>query len=86
MALPDPTRRGTGGPVFVQTAPDPHPIAYADGRGARSRLGIPTFDSNNGEMMEGRGGASHRRPAGRDGKRAIVVPLYTFIRTWTGRT
>jgi choline dehydrogenase len=34
--------RGTGGPVFVQPAPDPNPIAPAMVEGARS-VGIPTF-------------------------------------------
>src|SRR5260370_10822430 len=40
--VPDPQYRGTGGPVFVQPAPDPHPGAPAMGEGARS-VGIPTF-------------------------------------------
>src|SRR5713226_3429273 len=44
---PDPQRRGTGGPVFVQSAPDPKPIGRAVVEGARS-IGIPTFESNNG--------------------------------------
>jgi choline dehydrogenase len=51
---PDPQRRGTGGPVFVQSAPDPKPIAPAVVEGARS-IGIPNFESNNGRMMEGNG-------------------------------
>src|SRR5258708_13778037 len=48
---PDPTYRGTGGPVFVQPAPDPNPIAPALLEGARS-VGIPTFGHQNGRMME----------------------------------
>jgi choline dehydrogenase len=31
---PDPKHRGTGGPVFVQPAPDPNPIAPVGGRSA----------------------------------------------------
>jgi choline dehydrogenase-like flavoprotein len=42
---PDPKYRGTGGPVFVQPAPDPNPIAPAMLEGARS-VGIPIFESN----------------------------------------
>src|SRR6202022_1949550 len=57
QGAPDPTRRGTGGLVFVQSAPDPNPIAPAMVEAARS-IGMPTFDSNNGRMMEGDGGAS----------------------------
>ena len=48
---PDPQYRGTGGPVFVQPAPDPSPIAPAMVEGARS-VGIPTFENHNGRMME----------------------------------
>ena len=54
---PDPKYRGTGGPVFVQPAPDPNPVAPAMVEGARS-VGIPTFQSQNGLMMEGDGGAA----------------------------
>src|SRR6202035_5899270 len=46
QGTPDPTRRGTGGLVFVQPAPDPNPIAPAMVEAARS-IGMPTFDSNN---------------------------------------
>jgi len=54
---PDPQYRGTGGLVFVQPAPDPNPIAPAMVEGARS-AGIPSFESHNGRMMEGDGGAA----------------------------
>jgi choline dehydrogenase len=37
--------------VFVQSAPDPDPIVPATVEGARS-IGMPTFDSNNGRLME----------------------------------
>jgi choline dehydrogenase len=72
---PDPRYRGTGGPVFVQTAPDPHPIAYAVVDGAKS-LGIPTFDSHNGEMMEGPGGAAIIDLRIRDGFRQSAYRSY----------
>src|SRR6201997_2184222 len=54
---PDVKHRGTGGPVFVQPAPDPNPIAPAMLEAARS-IGIPTFENQNGRMMEGAGGSS----------------------------
>jgi choline dehydrogenase len=38
----DPSRRGSGGPVFVQPAPDPNPIAPALLEGARA-VGISTL-------------------------------------------
>src|ERR1700737_425338 len=74
---PDPKSRGTGGPVFVQPAPAPNPIAPAMVEGARS-IGIPTFDSNNGRMMEGDGGASILDLRLRDGKRQSVFRSYAF--------
>src|ERR1700716_3916920 len=77
QGAPDPTRRGTGGLVFVQSAPDPNPIAPAMVEAARS-IGMPTFDSNNGRMMEGDGGASITDLRVRDGKRLSVFRTYTF--------
>src|SRR5580658_7056551 len=74
---PDPTRRGTGGLVFVQSAPDPNPIAPAMVEGARS-IGMPAFDSNNGRLMEGDGGASILDLRVRDGKRLSVFRTYAF--------
>jgi choline dehydrogenase len=77
QGAPDPTRRGTGGLVFVQSAPDPNPIAPAMVEGARS-IGMPTFDSNNGRLMEGGGGASLIDVRARDGKRLSVFRTYAF--------
>jgi choline dehydrogenase len=74
---PDPKYRGMGGPVFVQPAPDPNPIAHAMLEGARS-VGIPTFESNNGRMMEGEGGASLLDLLVRDGKRRSIFRAYTY--------
>src|SRR5262245_17611046 len=69
--VPDPKYRGTGGPVFVQPASDPNPVAPAMVEGARS-VGIPTFESHNGRMMQGDGGASLLDLLVRDGKRQSV--------------
>ena len=74
---PDPDYRGTGGPVFVQTAPDPNPIAPAMVEAARS-VGIPTFSSHNGRMMETAGGASLVDLRARDGQRLSVFRSYTY--------
>ena len=77
QGAPDPTRRGTGGLVFVQSAPDPNPIAPAMLEGARS-IGIPPFDSNNGRLMEGDGGASICDLRVRDRKRLSAFRTYAF--------
>src|SRR2546429_4673235 len=77
QGAPDPTRRGTGGLVFVQSAADPNPIAPAMVEGARS-IGMPTFDSNNGRLMEDGGGASIIDVRARDGKRLSVFRTYVF--------
>jgi choline dehydrogenase len=73
----DPRYRGTGGPVFVQPAPNPNPIAPAMLEGAAS-VGIPTFENQNGRMMEGAGGCSIEDVRIRDGKRQSVFRSYTF--------
>src|SRR6266403_123243 len=74
---PDPKYRGTGGPVFVQPAPDPNPVAPAMLEGARS-VGISTFQSQNGLLMEGGGGASIMDLRVRDGMRQSVFRSYVF--------
>jgi choline dehydrogenase len=74
---PDPKYRGTGGPVFIQPAPDPNPIAPAMVEGARS-VGIPSFENPNGRMMEGDGGASIVDLNVQDGRRRSIFRAYTF--------
>jgi len=74
---PDPKYRGAGGPVFVQPAPNPNPIAPAMVEGAGS-VGIPIFENHNGRMMEGAGGCSIMDVRIRDGKRQSVFRSYTF--------
>lgn len=76
---PDPERRGSGGQVFVQSAVNPKPVATALLDAARS-LGIPTFDSPNGAMMEGGGGAAINDLRIRDGRRISVFRSYTYPR------
>ena len=74
---PDPKYRGTKGPVHIEPAHDPRPIAPAVLEGARS-VGIPTFENHNGRMMEGRGGASVVDLLVRDGRRQSVFRSYVF--------
>jgi choline dehydrogenase len=74
---PDPGYRGTGGPVYVEPAPDPNPIAHAVLDAARS-VGIPTFANQNGRMMEGNGGASIIDLRVRNGYRQSVFRSYVF--------
>lgn len=75
---PDPRYRGTTGPVFVQPAPDRHPLAPAVVDAAGS-LGIPTFASANGPMMEATAGAAITDLRVRnDGSRESVFRSYTY--------
>jgi choline dehydrogenase len=74
---PDAQRRGTGGLVFVQPAPIPNPVAQAMLEAARS-VGIPTYASPNGSMMEGEGGSSITDVRICDGQRLSVFRTYTY--------
>lgn len=74
---PDPDHRGVGGPVFVEPAPNPNPLAVATIEGARS-VGIPTFENPNGRMMESEGGASITDVRARNGKRESVFRSYVY--------
>ncbi|NNG23640.1 GMC family oxidoreductase [Telluria aromaticivorans] len=75
----DPERRGQGGPVYVAPAHAPQPAATLMLEAARS-LGVPTFDSPNGAMMEADGGAAINDLRIRDGKRLSVFRSYTYPR------
>jgi choline dehydrogenase len=77
QGLPDPLRRGKGGLIYVEPARDPNPIAPAMLEAAGS-LGIPTFDDQNGEMMEGDGGAAIANLRIRDGRRLSVFRTYVY--------
>ncbi|MBA1346974.1 MULTISPECIES: GMC family oxidoreductase [Rhizobium] len=75
QGAPDPTRRGMGGPAYVAQPQAPQPIAEAL-LSAASTIGIPVYDSPNGEMMEAPGGASIAELRIRDGKRESVFGSY----------
>ncbi|MEM6106976.1 GMC family oxidoreductase N-terminal domain-containing protein [Mycobacterium sp. 050272] len=72
----EPNHRGTGGPVFVQPTPDLHPVALTAVKAART-LGIPTYQSPNGRLMEEMRGAAITDVRYRDGKRLSVFRTYT---------
>ncbi len=75
----DPGRRGQGGPMHVAPARNPKPTATLMLEAARS-IGVPTFDSPNGAMMEADGGAAITDLIVRDGKRQSVFRSYTYPR------
>src|SRR4030088_663266 len=80
---PDVTRRGSGGEVFVQPAPNPRPIATAMLQAASS-IGIPAFADQNGAMMEADAGAALSNVRIRDGKRLSVFRSYVY--PWMDRS
>ncbi len=75
QGAPDPDFRGTGGPVWVQPARSPSPIALAMLEAAQG-LGIPVFDHPNGRMMEGAGGAAFTDMLVRNGRRHSLYRAY----------
>jgi len=72
----EPNHRGRGGPVFVQPAPDVHPLATAAVKAART-IGIPTYQSPNGPLMESTCGAAIADARTLNGKRLSVFRTYT---------
>ena len=72
----EPNHRGRGGPVFVQPAPGVHPLATAAVMAARA-IGIPTYQSPNGPLMEDIRGAAITDMRIRNGKRLSVFRTYT---------
>jgi choline dehydrogenase len=73
----DSLRRGTGGIVFIQPAPDPNPIAPAMIEAACS-FGVQRFDDANGRVMEEDGGAAVNNLRIRDGRRLSVFGDYLY--------
>ncbi|WP_033288501.1 GMC family oxidoreductase [Amycolatopsis jejuensis] len=72
---PDPARRGTGGPMYIQPAQDVHPLFTAALDGAES-TGIPRFGSANGELMEHVTGCAILDEFNRDGVRQSPFRAY----------
>jgi choline dehydrogenase len=75
QGAPDPERRGRGGNVFVQPAPNPNPMAPAFLKAAEAS-GIQVFEDQNGVMQEGPGGASITNVRIRDGRRLNIPSSY----------
>lgn len=75
----EPLHRGRGGSVFVQPAPGAHALAAATVVAARA-IGIPTYQSPNGRLMEETRGAAIADLRWRDGKRLSVFRTYTHPR------
>lgn len=71
----EPLHRGRGGSVFVQPAPGAHALAAATVVAARA-IGIPTYQSPNGRLMEETRGAAIADLRWRDGKRLSVFRTY----------
>jgi choline dehydrogenase len=74
---PDPERRGTGGPVYVQAPSEPNPLAPAFLAAAES-LGIPVFADQNGILQEGSGGAALTNIRIRGGRRLNIPADYLY--------
>jgi choline dehydrogenase len=77
QGAPDPDHRGTGGLLFINSGIGSGPIVPAMFEGTRS-VGIPTFDSVNGRMMEGPGGCALVEIRMRDWQRLSIFRSYTF--------
>lgn len=75
QGIPDAVRRGSGGPVHVEQPATPQPLAWATLEAA-SCLGIPRYESPNGEMMEGPGGVAITDLRINQGKRESVYDSY----------
>ena len=74
---PDPHHRGSGGPMYVQAAPNPSPLAPALLEAAAS-IGIPRFPSHNGAMMQGDGGCALAELIIQHEKRKSTFRSYVF--------
>jgi choline dehydrogenase len=69
--------RGKGGPVWCQTAHDPHPLAPAMLAACKS-LGMPVLDDLNGAREEGEGGFALMNQIIREGQRQSMARSYLY--------
>ena len=76
---PDPKYRGSGGPIHVQPAADPHPLSIALLEGAEA-AGLQRFENSNGRMMEAGGGCAFVDETVRAGRRQSIFRSYTYPR------
>ncbi len=75
QGAPDTAYRGTSGPVWVQPAREPSPIAGALLDAAEAH-GIPRYANPNGRMMETPGGVAFADMLVRDGRRHSLYRAY----------
>ncbi|HKA87001.1 MAG TPA: GMC family oxidoreductase N-terminal domain-containing protein, partial [Haliangiales bacterium] len=75
--VPDPQRRGKGGNVFVQPAPDPSPLAPAF-LDALESVGVPRFADQNGVLQESGQGGALTNVRIRDGRRLNIPADYLY--------
>lgn len=69
--------RGTGGPVYLRSAQQPHPFFDALLSGAESQ-GFTRFDNPNTQMMEGPEGCSFVDEIVHDGQRQSIFRSYVY--------
>ncbi len=75
QGTPDPSRRGHGGPVFLEQPSSGHPLTTATLEAFQS-VGLPVFPNPNGPMMEGEGGASRYELIQKNGERHSIYRAY----------
>jgi choline dehydrogenase len=75
----DPAYRGSGGPVHVQPAADPHAFSIALLEGAAS-VGLRRFENPNGRMMEADGGCALADETVHGGRRQSIFRSYAYPR------
>ncbi len=77
QGLPDPVRRGSDGPIYVQPASQPND--FLEGLLESSRaMGVSTFPMQNGEMLEHRQGASIGEALVEQTKRRSIFRGYVY--------
>jgi choline dehydrogenase len=74
---PDPQRRGTFGPIFVDVISKPSLLETAAMQ-AYAEAGVPRFDDQNGVMMEGDGGVALTNTCIRNGVRQSIYRAYVL--------
>ena len=77
QGVPDASRRGKGGRLWIEPARNPNPVAHAMLDGAAS-VGIPKFPDQNGALMEGAGGVAIANLRIRNGRRRNLPSDYLY--------
>lgn len=77
QGTPDPAFRGTGGPVWVQPAADPLPVASAALDGFRE-VGLPVVDDLNGEREVTGNGFGYMNQIIKDGRRNSMARAFLY--------